>query len=319
MDVKRLARTDLNLLVAFQVLLEEQHVSKAAERLFITQSAMSKTLSRLRELFDDPLFTRSAHGMVPTPRAIELHGELEHLLQKMDYLMSYHETDPTQFQGKFNITATDHFALPLLPPLMGTIANEAPGISVRVSQDLDNQFRDMAEGRADVAVGGQRSDVEEDFIVETLCVTYPVFLLRHDHPLKELDKPSWRDIMQYPEISLKVLSSQGSRGSILRSRVYRYMKLSSIALETPDYLTALETLARTDGIMFAPRLSQDFVKATGAISSIPLPGREGRDPVEVVMIFHKRTENSPVHRWIRKQIKDIYAVQQQRFDERESN
>ena len=96
MDVRRLARTDLNLLVAFQVLLEEQHVSRAAERLFITQSAMSKTLSRLRELFDDPLFTRSAHGMVPTPRAIELHGELEQLLQHMDYLVSYHEADPTQ-------------------------------------------------------------------------------------------------------------------------------------------------------------------------------------------------------------------------------
>lgn len=319
MDVRRLARTDLNLLVAFQVLLEEQHVSKAAERLFITQSAMSKTLSRLRELFDDPLFTRSAHGMVPTPRAIELHSELEHLLQKMDYLMSYHEADPTQFQGKFNITATDHFALPLMPSLMSRISQEAPGISVRVSQDLDSQFRDMVEGRVDVAVGGQRSDIEEDFIVETLCVTYPVFLLRHDHPLKELEKPTWRDIMQYPEVSLKVLSSQGSRGSILRSRVYRYMKLSSIALETPDYLTALETLSRTDGIMFAPRLSQDFVKATGAISSIALPGREGRDPVEVVMIFHKRTENSPVHKWIREQIKDIYAVQQQRFDQREAN
>lgn len=319
MDVRRLARTDLNLLVAFQVLLEEQHVSKAAERLFITQSAMSKTLSRLRELFDDPLFTRSAHGMVPSPRAIELHGELEHLLQQMDYLMSYHEADPTQFRGKFNITATDHFALPLLPSLMGRIANDAPGISIRVSQDLDSQFRDMVEGRVDVSVGGQRSDVEDDFVVETLCVTHPVFLVRHDHPLKELEKPSWRDIMQYPEISLKVLSSQGSRGSILRSRVYRYMKLSSITLETPDYLTALETLSRTDGIMFAPRLSLDFVKATGAISSIPLPGREGRDPVEVVMIFHKRTENSKVHQWVREQIKDIYALQQQRFDERDAN
>ncbi|MBT5331527.1 MAG: LysR family transcriptional regulator [Porticoccaceae bacterium] len=319
MDVRRLARTDLNLLVAFQVLLEEQHVSNAAERLFITQSAMSKTLSRLRELFDDPLFTRSAHGMVPTPRAIELHGELEHLLQQMDYLMSYHEADPTQFQGKISITATDHFALPLMPSLMGRISEEAPGISVRVSQDIDSQFRDMTEGRVDVAVGGQRSDIEEDFIVETLCVTYPVFLMRHDHPLKELEKPSWRDIMQYPEVSLKVLSSQGSRGSILRSRVYRYMKLSTTVLETPDYLTALETLSRTDAIMFAPRLSQDFVKATGAISSIALPGREGRDPVEVVMIFHKRTENSSVHKWIREQIKDIYAVQQQRFDQRQAN
>jgi|TARA_B110000483_G_scaffold242295_2_gene327701 DNA-binding transcriptional LysR family regulator len=316
MDVKRLSRTDLNLLVAFQVLLEEQHVSRAAERLFITQSAMSKTLSRLRELFDDPLFNRSAHGMVPTPRAIQLHGELEHLLQQMDYLVSYHETDPTQFQGKFNITATDHFALPMIPSLMTLVSNEAPGMSIRVSQDLESQFRDMTEGRSDIAVGSARSDIEDDFIEESLCITYPVFLMRHDHPLKDLERPTWRDIMQYPEISLKVFSSQSSRGSILRSRVYRYMKLSTTILETPDYLTALETLSCTDGIMFAPRLSQNFVKATGAISSIGLPGREGKDPVEVAMIYHKRTENSPVHKWIREQIKEIFARQQERFDQR---
>ena len=318
MDVTRLARTDLNLLVAFQVLLEEQHVSRAADRLFITQSAMSKTLSRLRELFDDPLFTRSAHGMVPTPRAVELHSDLEHLLQQMEYLVSYHEADPTQFQGRLNITATDHFALPMIPSLLSSISVEAPGITIRVSQDIDSQFRDMTEGRVDISIGGERNDVEEDFMVDQLCITYPVFLLRHDHPLKELEKPTWRDIMQYPEISLKVLSSQGSRGSILRSRVRRYMKLSTTVLETPDYLTALETLSRTDGIMFAPRLSLDFVKATGAISSIPLPGREGKDPVEVVMIYHKRTENSPVHKWIRAYIKDIFAQQQERFNQRNS-
>lgn len=316
MDVRRLARVDLNLLVSLQVLLEEQHVSRAAERLFITQSAMSKTLSRLRELFDDPLFTRSAHGMVPTPRAIELHAELENLLQQLNSLISYHEMDPGQFQGRFNITATDHFALPLIPSLMERIGSEAPGIQLRVSQDIESQYRDMVEGRVDLAVGGQRSDIEEDFIVETLCVTYPVFLLRSDHPLKELENPTWRDIMQYPEVSLKVFTPEGMRGSMMRSRVYRYLKLSSIALETPDYLTALETLSRSDGIMFAPRLSLDFVKATGAISSIPLPGREGRDPVEVVLFYHKRTASSPVHSWMREQIKDIFAAQQERFDKR---
>lgn len=207
----------------------------------------------------------------------------------------------------------------MIPSLMSVVSQEAPGISLRVSQDIDSQFRDMTEGRVDIAIGGQRSDIEEDFVVDSLCTTYPVFLLRHDHPLKELEKPTWRDIMQYPEISLKVLSSQGSRGSILRSRVYRYMKLSTTALETPDYLTALETLSRSDGIMFAPRLSLDFVKATGAISSIPLPGREGKDPVEVVMMYHKRTENSPVHKWIRNHITDIFAQQQERFDQRLSS
>ncbi|HSF82215.1 MAG TPA: LysR family transcriptional regulator, partial [Anaerolineales bacterium] len=71
MDTKILARIDLNLLVALQVLIEEQSVTRAAERLYITQPAMSKTLQRLRELFDDPLFIRSGRGLIPTPRTAE--------------------------------------------------------------------------------------------------------------------------------------------------------------------------------------------------------------------------------------------------------
>jgi len=103
MNIHRLARTDLNLLVALQALLEEQNVSRAAERLYITQSAMSKTLSRLREMFDDPLFTRSSHGMVPSPLAIELHAQLEELLQRMDSLIGSHDLSPAHFKGRFRI------------------------------------------------------------------------------------------------------------------------------------------------------------------------------------------------------------------------
>ncbi len=70
MDIRQIARIDLNLLIALQVLLEERNVSRAAERLYITQPAMSKTLGRLREVFDDPLFIRSSHGVRPTPKTL---------------------------------------------------------------------------------------------------------------------------------------------------------------------------------------------------------------------------------------------------------
>lgn len=319
MDIHRLARTDLNLLVALQALLEEQNVSRAAERLYITQSAMSKTLSRLREMFDDPLFTRSSHGMVPSPLAIELHAQLEDLLQRMDSLIGSHDLSPAHFKGRFRICAVDHFALPVIPNLMQVVFREAPELLVRLSQDIDNQFRDMAEGRVDLAIGSRRMEYDEDIMMETLCITRPVFLLRSDHPLKSLESPTWRDILQYPEITLKELSSEGSRLSSLRSRVGRYLNLKGFALETPDYLTALETLAYSDAFMVAPRLSLEFVKATGAISSVELPGWEKQEPVEVVMNYHKRTQNSPLHMWMRAQIKEIYQDQQERFDMREQN
>jgi len=317
MDTRRLSRMDLNLLVAFQVLLEEQNVSKAAERLFITQSAMSKTLSRLRELFDDHLFTRSAHGMVPTPRAIELHSELEDLLLKMDTLIGAGEIDPENFKGRFHISAIDQFTLPMIPSLMNVLQEEAPELGVQVSQEVENQFKDMAEGRVDLAIGGRRQQYDDDFIAERLCQTRPVFLLRAMHPLKQLETPTWRDVMQYPEVAVKVPSTEYLRGSWVPPSFVRYFNLSTVLLETPDYLTALQTLANTDFLMFTPRMSLPFIKATGAISSMPLPGKEGTSNVDIMMVYHKRTANSPLHCWVRDHIKQIYADQQELFDKRD--
>ena len=318
MDTRRLSRIDLNLLVAFQVLLEEQNVSKAADRLFITQSAMSKTLARLRELFDDHLFTRSAQGMIPTPRAIDLHAGLEELLLKMDTLVGAREIDPGNFQGRFHISAVDHFTLPMIPSLMGILQEETPELGIKLSQDVETQFKGMAEGRIDLAIGGRRQHYDDDFVVEHLCQTRPVFLLRAMHPLKELEEPTWRDIMQYPEVAIKVPSTEYLRGSWMPPNYARYFQLSSIMLETPDYLTALQTIAHSDYLMFTPRMSLSFIKATGAISSMPLPGKEGTSNIDIIMVYHRRTANSPLHCWVRKQIKEIYANQQCLFDKRQA-
>lgn len=81
---KRLSKIDLNLLIALEVLLEERSVTRAAQRLFITQPAMSKTLQRLRDLFNDPLFTRTAHGLVPTPKAADLQQPLVAILEQLE-------------------------------------------------------------------------------------------------------------------------------------------------------------------------------------------------------------------------------------------
>src|SRR5210317_1352524 len=103
MDTKELAKIDLNLLISLQVLLEEKNVSRAAERLFITQPAMSKTLSRLRSVFDDPLFTRTSHGMQPTPRAIELALGLPDILGGISQLVSGSYFDPARAEDEVTI------------------------------------------------------------------------------------------------------------------------------------------------------------------------------------------------------------------------
>lgn len=316
MDTRRLSRIDLNLLVALQVLLEEQNVSKAAERLYITQSAMSKTLARLRELFDDQLFTRSSHGMVPTPAAIEIHANLEELLINLDGLIGYGEMSPSHFRGQFNLSALDHYILPVIPKLVEGLLYEAPELSLKISQNIETQFKGMAEGRIDLSIGGRMLNLDDDFIAEVVGKTSPVLLMRADHPLKQLDDPSWRDFMQYPEVKIIVPSAEYRRASWIQQNFARYLDLMTVIMETPDYLLALQTVAHTDALFFAPRLSLDFVKATGALTSMPLPGKDGQVEIEIMMTYHKRTANSPMHRWVREQISDLYADLQEKFDRR---
>ena len=125
MDIRELGRLDLNLLVALEALLEERNVSQAAERLFITQSAMSKTLGRLRDLFDDPLFIRKASGMVPTPRAEQLAQHLPQVLQAVQRMVQPLEFDPLTCDMEFKLLVQGHTGVWFLPELLGRLSTSA--------------------------------------------------------------------------------------------------------------------------------------------------------------------------------------------------
>ena len=119
MDTREFSKVDLNLLISLQVLLEERSVSRAAERLFITQPAMSKTLTRLRILFNDALFTRSSRGMQPTPRALELAARLGEILGDISHLLSEPGFDPRAVQGEITLAALLKEGKKLQPNLSG--------------------------------------------------------------------------------------------------------------------------------------------------------------------------------------------------------
>ena len=133
MDIRELGRLDMNLLVALEALLEERNVSKAAERLFITQSAMSKTLGRLRDLFDDPLFIRKSTGMVPTPRAQQLADHLPQVLQAVQAMIQPAEFDPLSYDGEFELMVQGHMGVWILPLLPTNDRVRAPQSPPRIA------------------------------------------------------------------------------------------------------------------------------------------------------------------------------------------
>ena len=119
---RKLVRTDLNLLVALQILLEERNVTRAAERLSVSQPALSKTLQKLRAAFDDELFTRTAHGLVPTPRAEVLARDLPALLESVESVLGNDDFDPMTYVGGFKLLLPPIVSESLLPALMAMIS-----------------------------------------------------------------------------------------------------------------------------------------------------------------------------------------------------
>ncbi len=148
-----ISRIDLNLLVYLDVLLRERNVTKAAEQLGITQPAMSNGLKRLRNLFDDPLLVRSSEGMRPTERALGLQPQLQQMMLELQHIMQpKQEFNPFGSDRVFRIMASDYSEATLLPEVVKLVRREAPSVILDCLTPSDGSFKDMEQGRVDLAI-----------------------------------------------------------------------------------------------------------------------------------------------------------------------
>ena len=300
MDTRELAKIDLNLLISLQVLLEERNVSRAAERLFITQPAMSKTLSRLRQLFDDPLFTRSSHGMQPTPRAMELAANLGDILRNITQLVADQAFDPRSFNGEITLALSEYIGVALLPELARRLQAQAPQLSIRVITRVENQLEELALGNLDFAIHIQLSDYGDEFRIHKLGGSPPAILTRENHPLTR-DEISWQRLLEFPIIRLYVSDWEQleiQRSSDALTPINNHPQGS---LEISHLLTALEVLRHTDYFMPAPAYILQNEDATRGITALPVP-RSDDYTINYALVAHNRTANSALHNWLWEQI-----------------
>jgi len=147
------SRIDLNLLVYMDVLLRECNVTRAAEELGISQPAMSNSLRRLRDLFEDPILVRTSNGMVPTSRALELQPLVRNVLVAAEeVIMPKAEFNPLESERIFRIMASDYTECTLLPTLLKHIRTLAPGVCIDVLTPSDVNFHDVENGKVDLVI-----------------------------------------------------------------------------------------------------------------------------------------------------------------------
>jgi DNA-binding transcriptional LysR family regulator len=276
-----LSRTDLNLLVLFDVVLQERHVGHAAARLNLTPSAISHGLGRLRRLMQDPLFLKTPKGVVPTQRALELAAPVAEILARVKSVIATAEPfDPAASTRRFSIAAPDAIIAVFLTPLLAALRSQAPQIDVSIRQLLPAQAGlpvrawepslDDLEARSVDIIVGPLDEIPPRFARQVLFDEDFVIAARRNHPF--LRKPSLR---RYCEMEHLVVSQTGdAQGFVDLALTKRGLK-RRVALTVPNFMMALSLIAESDLIGAVPRR---FVAAhgarfgvTGIDAPLPLP------------------------------------------------
>ena len=301
MNLQKLSRLDLNLLVSLQAMLEEKSVTRAAARLFISQPAMSRVLQRLRYQLNDPLFTRTGNELVPTPKARELQLRLPQLLDNILDLVSQGVFDPATYVGEISIAVPEFVAITLISELTKVVSSDAPGLVLSVSSGIDSVEGDLAVGALDFAIDIDRG-VTDDITTRPLTNYAPSIWMRHGHPLANKAKMTLDDILKYPFVQYYLLISKrvSARNNARFDRTLADLGLKrEKALVTNQLMTAMETICDTDCLMVATQKSRVMEREEHRIISKSFPEElPHEESIKLVLLQHQRTSGSPIHQWL---------------------
>ena len=293
-------RMDLNLLKALHVLLEERSISRAADRFFVTRSAMSKTLQRLRETLNDPILVRTAQGLVPTPRAEQLAASLASAIAQIEQgLSSSARFDPATAEGPIRIAAPETFAIGAMPRLLTALRTAAPQLRIEALH-LENGYQaQLADGALDFAIYFEQ-DYPDGFNTHRLLSTAPKLWCRPEHPITRLKQVTLDDICNFPKLAFRLPSIKHQQLLEVLQTMEQIEIGREVIFETSHLLVALVMLRKSDALMLAP----DYLFADPALAGMAVSLPLGHIPLfdqlsfELGLVQHERTMHSPLHQWL---------------------
>ena len=297
---------DLNLLVVAAALYKERNVSRAAQDLGLSQSAVSHALARLRDHFDDPMFVRTSKGIAPTEFARGIQDEVMDLVQKTELLINRQKKfDPREARGRITLATTDYFEAVVMPKLQPILAQEAPHLQISLRPTVgDLPKRDLEEGKVDCAIAGFYEDLPEGFYKTRLFSDSFSSATRKGHPKIKSKltteefysathalitlQGDFRD--QLPE---KAVNAKAAKAKKLREIVYGSYSFTGLAW----------TLQNSDMILTAPTLLLKQYERFFPINVWPCP--VPLEKLEVQMIWHAQTHADPLRSWFREICKKV--------------
>ena len=304
MRIENLSAVDLNLLVALDALLAERSVSRAATRVGLSQPAMSRALSRMRDLLDDPVLVRSGREMVPTSRALEarvpLHQALDAVRRVVEPTPGFAPAESTR---SFSLSCIDTTQVIVLPRLIEALARDAPGVSLetRPLASSGDVFRSLAAGELDLVIG-RFEGVPTGIRQSPLYADEVVCLARTGHPRVG----SRITLAQYVG-EAHLAAEPVARADLpmtVEALLAKHGLTRRIALKVTNHAIAPLIVAQTDLLCTATeRMIRPFTAALG-LRVLELPIEFGA--LELQLIWHDRVHRDPAHRWLREEILGLF-------------
>lgn len=295
---RELRNADLNLLIVFKALAEESHLTKAAEKLHMSQPAVSNALSRLRVLFEDELFVRAPKGMRPTSKARSIMPAIDQALDIIqEQLVSTEEFDIKKAKINFAISINGYAEFVNFPVVIETLRKDAPNAHLEVFPESDlNTPELLRAGELDIVIDyvpqKGKDFIEEPFFEEQLVV---IAHNRNSQIVNDLT------VELYKSMHHVAVRPRDHRGSHIEILLGRKQIRRQIVVSVSNLISIPSIVAKSDMIATVPKRLAEFFSSTYPITIYELPFKV--ETVPISMFYHREKINDPAHQWLRNLIK----------------
>lgn len=310
----RPAPLDLNLLHIVLALHEERSVSRAAERLGMSQSTLSGALAKLRASLNDPLFIRAGGEMRATDKALALLGPIQSMLATVrDDILAEGEFSPAGQTGTITIALSDAGEVVFLPRLLEAVRAEAPGVAIR-SEDIPHEELEAAleSARVDLAIGYFPDLARANIVQQLLMRHHDVCLLRADHPMAAGDTLTRA---QFLELEHAVVRPRGRSQEIFEQHLKQQRIERKVVLTTPHFMSIPAIIARSDLVATVPHaIGMVYARPEHGLKAVRAPFQPA--PTELRQHWHRKFNKSPRTLWLRRIVAGLFNEEQDEWKDR---
>lgn len=291
---------DLNLLLVFDAIMSERNVTRAGQKIGMSQPAVSNALNRLRHHLKDELFVRGIKGMQPSPRAMELAAPVRNALENLEDALAPASFNPQTTDRTFCIGTNDYTVSTLMPAVAARLQKEAPGIGVRLVSSAGNTFAMLDAGEIDFGISAFKT-IPERFHSTLLLEDIYVLVMRRGHPLAQKDF----SLERYAASRHLMVSPRGEDHSFVDLALAERGLSRRVQFTVNNFASAPSLLQNTDLILTTPRRIAETFAGRYDLVVQPAPFTGPPEYSSATLVWHNRSGSHPAHVWFRQFLEEV--------------